>query len=291
VVPGAHPDTGGTLSGDVNELFGVACTSSANCWAAGEYGAQPGGTVLVNQMLHWDGHQWVLATVPDPAGTATGDIDILNSIRCTSASNCVVVGMAGTLSSSSFDLLNQALQWNGSTWSVVTVPSPGGTTSQGAFSDLMSLDCSSAINCWATGAYGSFLTPETFINQAMHWNGSSWTQVATPDPDGTGGGDLQQLTFVTCRSGTDCWAVGNYGFISGGSGVVLNQALHWDGGAWTQAGTPEPGGTAPGDTNNLDAVRCTSGSNCWAVGLAQTTVSGPDAGQALNWNGTAWSPG
>jgi hypothetical protein len=285
------PTPGGTLSGDVNELFGVVCTSSASCWAAGEYGAQPGGTVLVNQMLHWNGHLWALATVPDPAGTATGDINILNSMRCTSAGNCLAVGMAGTLTSSSFDLLNQALQWNGSTWSVVTVPSPGGTTSQGAFSDLMGLACSSVTNCWATGAYGNFLSPETFINQALHWNGSSWTQVTTPDPNGTGGGAMQQLAFVDCQSATNCWAVGNYGNISGGSGVVFNQAVHWDGGAWAEVNTPEPGGAAPGDTNNLDAVRCTSTSDCWAVGMVQTPINGPQFAQALNWNGTAWFPG
>ena len=137
------------------------------------------------------------------------------------------------------------------------------------------------------GSDGIF--PETIFNQAMHWNGTAWTQVTTPEPNGTSAGAHQELIFVTCKSGTNCWAVGDYGGASS-PGFVLNQALHWDGGTWTLVDTPELGGAASGDTNNLRAVRCTSTTNCWAVGLAQSAGGSP-FGQALRWNGTMWSAG
>ena len=83
--------------------------------------------------------------------------------------------------------------------------------------------------------------------------------------------------------------MGTYGGASS-PGFSLNQALHWDGGTWSQVDTPEPGGTASGDTNELASVRCTSLTNCWAVGLAWPSGGSP-SGTALHWNGTTWSAG
>jgi len=276
------PQPGGSLSSDINELFEVGCTSSASCWAAGRYGTQAGGTVLLNQLLHWNGKKWSLATVPNPGGTESGDVNEVNAVRCTSAGNCLAAGSYGTTSL----MVNEALHWNGATWSQVSVPNPGGSTGTGTFNELDSLACSSATNCWAVGFYGS-LTTELRVNQALHWNGSAWTQVATPEPDGTGIGASQNLTGVACKTATNCWAVGSY---ASASGAILDQALHWDGGAWTLVDTPEPGGGAVGDNNDLVTVRCNSSADCWAVGGAQMS-GGQLFGQALHWNGTTWSIG
>ena len=275
------PTPGGSLSGDVNELFDVGCTSSSSCWAAGRYGTQSGGVVLLNQLLHWNGKKWSLTSVPEPGGTAAGDINALNGVRCTSVSNCLAVGSYGTTSI----MLNEALHWNGTAWSQVTAPSPGGNSSDGAFSELDSVACSSATNCWAVGSYGTFAPPETFLNQALHWNGAAWSLITTPEPAGTGSGASQELVGAACRTATNCWAVGNYTI---STGAILDQALHWDGGAWSLADTPEPGGAADGDINTLGAVRCNSATDCWAVGAALMS-GGPLFAQALHWNGTAWS--
>jgi hypothetical protein len=281
VVPAPAP--GGSIGGDTNELFEVVCTSSANCWAVGFY--QLSGGAQFNEALHWNGRAWALASVPNPGGSAGGDVNKLNSVRCTSAGNCLAVGTSGTQAT----LLNEGLRWNGTTWSQVTAPNPGGTTGDGTFNELQGLGCSSSTNCWAVGSYGTFAPPGTSRNQALHWNGTAWTQVFIPDPNGTGTGAQQQLAFATCKSATDCWAVGSYGSPLS-PGFVQNQAMHWDGGLWSQTDTPEPGGTASGDVNNLNAARCISPSNCWAVGTAQSG-GGSSLGQALHWNGTTWSTG
>lgn len=109
-----------------------------------------------------------------------------------------------------------------------------------------------------------------------------------PRPDGVVGGSNNQLFAAACTSASNCWAVGSYGSTSGGTGTVLNQALRWNGSTWTQVSAPDPGGTANLDSNTLNAVRCTSVSNCWAVGDAQNS-SGVARNQALHWNGTKWS--
>jgi hypothetical protein len=284
VVP--TPTPGGNLSGDENRLFDVVCLTATNCWAAGQYG---NNGVTLNQVLHWNGSTWSQTTTPNPGGTAASDISTLDAIRCTSASNCWTVGEAGNIGGTQFLVLNEALHWNGHKWSQATTPNPGGTTS-GDFSDLSAVSCTSASNCWADGSYGSSGSTGNSLNEALHWNGATWALVSTPDPDGTGEGASNLLIGLSCTSATNCWAVGDYGSISGGVGVILNEALHWDGAIWSQANTPNPAGTADTDANILIWVHCNSQANCWAVGDTQKPA-GPLLNQALHWTGTKWSTG
>lgn len=283
VVP--TPTPGGNLSGDLNELFDVVCPTTTNCWAAGQYG---NNGVTLNQVLHWNGTKWSQSSTPNPGGTASDDINSLDSVRCTASSNCWTVGQAGSIGPS-FLVFNEALHWNGAKWTQVTTPDPGGTAT-GDFSDLTAVSCTSATNCWADGSYGSQGSPNTSLNQALHWDGGNWTLAPTPDPDGTGEGASNSLVGLSCTAAANCWAVGQYGSVSGSVGVILNEALHWNGTAWSQKPTPNPAGTADTDFNSLIWVRCNAAANCWAVGDTQQP-GGPVLNQALHWNGTKWSTG
>ena len=150
--------------------------------------------------------------------------------------------------------------------------------------------CASAVSCWAAGSYSTAGRPGANLNQALHWNGKKWSQVATPDPDGTGAGAVNRLSDVTCTGPVSCWAVGEFGSISGSVGVVVNEALHWNGRRWSLVATPDPGGLASDDSNFLEGVRCASAASCWAVGFS-APAGQPARNQALHWNGTRWSVG
>jgi len=268
-----------------DELFGVRCTSAANCWAVGEDTSNSGA--LLNEALHWNGTKWSSATIPSPGGTTNG-LSELAGVFCTSASDCWAVGSYSTNGGGFF--LNQALHWNGASWTQATTPNPGGTAS-GATSELVSGACTSPGNCWAVGDYGTLSIAGVRVNQALHWDGTSWSLVSTPDPNGTGTGAVNSLHDVTCTSATNCWAAGDYG-IASGSSFSLNDALHWDGSQWSQATTPNPGGTADGDGNELAGIRCPTSTLCWAVGKTQTLGKPqPHVNEALRWNGTTWSTG
>ena len=101
-----------------------------------------------------------------------------------------------------------------------------------------------------------------------------------------GQGATNELLGITCSSAGNCWAVGDFGSIQDGLGEILNQALHWNGTAWSLTLTPDPGGTADGSVSSLKAVRCTATTNCWAVGQVDDRFN-----QALHWDGTMWSAG
>ena len=71
----------------------------------------------------------------------------------------------------------------------------------------------------------------------MRWDGTVWTQdIFIDQPDGTVPGSFNELHGITCRTPSDCWAVGDFGRTA-----LLNEAIHWDGSSWS----PFPTGIAP----------------------------------------------
>jgi hypothetical protein len=282
------PDPGGKGSGKVSELEDSTCVTAADCWAVGDFGSGKQGPAekRMNQVLHWNGKKWTRLRVVNPGGTGTGHVSTLFAVRCSSASDCTAVGDYGTTSANGV-LRNQAQHWNGRKWSLVSTPNPGGTK-PGGVNEAFALGCGAADNCWAAGTYGSTTSAGKNLNEIMHWNGKKWTKTTVPNPDGTGAGKSNQLEAATCLTSANCWAVGNYGSTTIGDGVGRNAALHWNGRKWRRVKTPNPGGTANGEVNELLGVRCVSSANCWAVGVLENLTTGV-RDEILHWNGKKWS--
>ena len=170
-------------------------------------------------------------------------------------------------------------------WQITpTPPNPYGTQ-LGAYSSLASVSCISASNCTAVGeadpassntAHGGGGPGYTL---AEHWNGTAWKVQATPTPtDAQSGGIL--LQSVKCVSSSFCMAVGNYVTSTSLTGYMF--AERWNGTAWQILSIPNPASA------NLDAVACTTATNCIAVG--DTYNSGSAVPLAEHWNGTGWTP-
>jgi hypothetical protein len=92
--------------------------------------------------------------------------------------------------------------WNGSSWSQVASPNPGGSAKP---SQLSRVVATSSTNAWAVGGYSNGTADQTLIE---HWNGTSWSQVASPSPGGRGNENF--LDDVSAISSTDAWAVGSF---------------------------------------------------------------------------------
>jgi hypothetical protein len=278
------PDPGGKKMSDFNSLSDVACSSAADCWATGLYdrGTGPAGVTL-NLVLHWNGKHWSQAPVPNPGGEKADDLNMLQSIRCVSARSCWAAGTDGP-DVSDVVLRNQVLHWNGTKWSKVSVPNPEGTAT-GDENKLQALTCSSATDCLAVGYYTTDAPGSPELNEVLHWNGTRWSQQKTPNPGGKGTNDSNGLTAITCSAPKDCWAVGALG---NAQGTILNEALHWNGQAWSAAPMPQPGGTSTGDANNPYGASCTGSGNCWAVG-DKARSGNTNSDTILHWNGATWA--
>jgi hypothetical protein len=287
----ATPDPGGVATNSFSYLTDVSCTSAKNCWAVGNDGLFVSNISnqvqrRVNLVLRWNGKKWSQTKVPNPAGTGMNDGNFLNAVRCTSASNCWAAGDFGPIGDTPH-LRNLLLRWNGTKWKTASVPNPGGTGA-GDDNEIKALSCASASNCWATGAFGRInpdLNRTMGLDELLHWNGRSWSKATAPNPGGTSGDSLNELDAVTCSSAVSCWATGEFG--GNGSNPARNLAVRWNGKKWQKAGTPNPAGTGTGDVNDLLGVRCTSSSNCFAVGEA-FTVGLPTVDEILHWNGRKW---
>jgi len=248
-------------------LEGVSCVSAADCWAVG-FTTDASGNALTMLTEFWNGSAWSIVASA-PSGQS---YDQLNSITCTSQSNCWAVGSAGPVQQNPGFLPiypaaagNQGLveHWDGASWSVVpsfAAPSPDG-------SYLTAVTCVSTSDCWASGTT-SDSTGSADTTLMENWNGSGWSPVPSANPPDQPG---DTLSGVTCLDADHCWAVGASGTNTGGGGGPQFQAFieAWDGATWSIQ--PSPNVTA---SSLLGSVACVRGDSCWTVGAAVTPVNG-----------------
>ncbi len=217
------------------------------------------------------------AAAQAPAVPQPGTGSELHAVTCTSVSNCWAVGD----SSSNPVQASEVLHWNGSAWTLAATPNPADAS--GGHDILFGVTCVSATDCWAVGEYGASIRQHRTL--ALHWNGSAWAQVAMPNPGGSPGAWF--LAGVSCTAASNCWAVGHH---SRPHGDNVNMALRWNGKSWSWVATPQPDMSTGGHNRQLNAIRCVSRSDCWAVGSWGSTPPKKGAGtEAFRWTGTKWS--
>jgi hypothetical protein len=250
-------------------LSGVAATSAANAWAVGTYTGTSAQETLIE---HWDGTAWNQVPSPSPDTSPKGG-PILSGVAATSATNAWAVG--NYYNPAKQQTLTLILRWNGTAWKQVPSPSPGSV----GLDFLSGVAATSATNAWAVGQYYNGSAYQTLI---LHWNGSAWRQLPSPNPGGSSLGN--SLSGVTATSAANAWAAGIYVNSAGGSVTLI---LHWNGTAWKKVASPNLGPSFPGD--ELSGVAATSSANAWAVGSYCASTTCP-ARKTLTerWNGTAW---
>jgi hypothetical protein len=151
-----------------------------------------------------------------------------------------------------------AEHWDGTSWSVVTTPSPP----NGA--ELFSVAAAASNDVWAVGfGFGSG-NPDFGETLIEHWDGSSWSVVSSP----TSTVENTSLDGVVAISSNNVWAVG------GNSGNALVE--HWDGMSWSVVSSPAFTGEG-----NLSAVSADASNDIWAAA--------PGAPGFLHFDGMNWS--
>ena len=89
----------------------------------------------------------------------------------------------------------------------------------------------SASNAWAVGEYFDGSIDKTLI---VHWDGSAWTQVPSPNVSGA---TQNVLKAVRGSSATNVWAVG---YFVNSNNADKTLTLHWNGTSWKQVASPDP---------------------------------------------------
>jgi RHS repeat-associated protein len=248
-----------------NELNSVACTSSSNCWAVGDYyNANSSDQALIEQYI---GTAW--NTIPAPSTSSTMN-NLLAGVTCVTASDCWAVGYALAPGGSYQTLIEQ---YNGASWSIVTSPDAGTSTNN----YLGGIACTSASSCSAAGYYYSTSAghDQTLIET---YNGTTWSIATSPNAN------LSQdnlLKAISCTSASNCWADGYYVNASGIDQTLIEQ---YDGTSWSVAASPNQGTS---QSNVLVGLTCVSSSNCWAVGSDTPGIY--DQTLIEEYSGATWS--
>lgn len=159
--------------------------------------------------------------------------------------------------------------WNGRQWS--RVPSPNAT----ALQTLTSVSAVSGRDAWAVGGYVT-RDDEAIRALIVHWNGTRWSRVPSPNPRASAANGINLLASVAAVSGGDAWAAG----AAVSATVQRPLFLHWNGTRWSAVPSPRKTGNS-----QIGSVSAASARDIWAVGTYGDTTS-----HALveHWNGTAW---
>lgn len=217
-------------------------------------------------------HSYSVVTDNSPSPSKGVADDVLNGIVAISATNIWAVG------SSNGNAQGLIEHYDGASWNIVASPTPSGSMSNA----LYGIAAVSANDIWAVGQTTpnngtSTPPPQTLIE---HWNGTSWSLVASPTISNTVYG-VFALHAVTALASNDIWAVGSEYSSSTGLQMLVE---HWNGSQWGIIPDPVTGGSG------LNSLVAFSDTNVWAVG------TGPSSNSAVNgttliehYDGTTWS--
>ncbi len=228
--------------GPISSLNGVAVVAANDVWAVGESSSGSKGQGTQVLLMHWDGKTWstVQSAVKEQDGT-------LSAATAISADNVWAAGYYTDKSGTVYRPL--FTHWDGKTWNEI---SPEGNAS------IWSIAAVSASDIWATGNFG----PQSV---AMHWDGSAWTRVPTPNV-GSGNNSLNGVVAIAAN---DVWAVGS-GYIDKAD---VATAMHWDGKRWNIT----PAVTLGQYSDILWAASAAPGGDVWGVGASIADTLGNNA--------------
>lgn len=254
----------------VNALFlGISCPTQPSCVAAGYYvpiGSEPAGPPSFTLAESLGAGMWSIQATPNPSGALGAG---LNGVSCPAASTCEAVGFTADEIGR---YVPMAESWNGSQWSVQTVPSAAVSSSQA----LNAVSCASAVACVAVGNfYDGDGNSQIFADS---FDGATWTAVSPGIPTASVSG---QLTSVSCSAANSCIAVGSYS-TTGSDELPLAES--WDGASWTIQTVPVP---IDNQTTFFYSVSCPYSAACVAVGISDRRSSSGLLAEI--WNGTTWS--
>jgi hypothetical protein len=203
------------------------------------------------------------ATAVQPAATRVSGY--LSAVAAISGSKAWAVGDV-TSGSTYYPL---TMRWTGKGWAKVASPRLSGGR-------LTAVAMSSASSAWAVGSIASATTAGASESLILHWNGSAWTRVPSPNPSSS-----VSLSGVATAPGGKAWAVGTYNTSDTKARTLI---LRWNGTVWTKVASPSPG-SEPG----LTAVTVLSARSAWAVGSAWCKSCDAFKTVILRWNGLSWT--
>jgi len=145
-------------------MFSVSADATNDVWAVGTGGSA----------LHFNGKAWNLLTIPIPGNGENA----LFSVTALAPNNVWAVGFYVEESNEARPRIPLIEHWNGISWQIIPSPNPGGSNNS---NELFGVTAVSAKDIYAYG-YSFVISSGDSNTLVMHWDGTSWTVVSSPDP-------------------------------------------------------------------------------------------------------------
>ncbi|MDQ1476482.1 MAG: hypothetical protein QOE62_1711 [Actinomycetota bacterium] len=261
----ATPNPAGSAGQDAIALVDVSCASATNCVAIGTY--TPTGPRPFSE--RWNGTSWSLIATASPPIPQNSDGAGLQSVSCTSTTECIAVGKYSSNTSVSLPWIQR---FDGTAWTSVASPDVGIPPSA-AGGSFGAVSCSGPGACLAVGAFQVVGDPDP-LALVERWSGGSWSILPAPD-----GSSQSELRSTDCPSPTLCFAVGSS--IDQRGTTLIGR---WDGTSWSVLTSPNPVGATK---SQLTQIACASVTSCFAVG--DSIFDGNDVALVERWDGAHWS--
>jgi hypothetical protein len=218
-----------------SSIIDISALSADDIWAVGL-------SLGYRLVEHWDGTAWSVVTLP-----ANVEDGRLLGVAAISPDNVWAVGAVGA---------NNIVHWDGSTWSEVTGLLE---IQEGYLNDISAV---SANDIWVVGKIWRNDTERTI---SLHWNGTSWVVVPTPNAIAS----TNELKAVKAISSNDVWAVGT-------------MMVHWDGNQWNTVIIPDT-------TGSMEDIDASASNDVWVVGSYYNTIQQTYSVLIWRWDGISWS--
>jgi hypothetical protein len=268
VVPTDHPGGNNAVIRD------MAVVSPTDIWAVGDYWTNNSEAFA----MHYNGISWTQHPVP-----------LVNewgsSALWAVAAKDGEVWAAGyrvytpSIPNAYFGMHIFVLRWNGSQWVAMNTPALGG----GSGDHVLDIEIAGPNDVWFFGeGHPIAVQPQPAL--AMHWNGSSFSVINTPqvNPQVSGFGNGNSLWAGSALNANEIWAVG-----AAGDGDSLpcqhSQIMRWSGSQWQHI----PAAALNCYWHSLYAVEAIAPNDVWAGGEYEDANG--YHGLALHYNGSGWT--
>jgi len=153
-------------------MFGISAQTTNDVWAVGTVAL---GATFIE---HYDGTAWRVVASPSPGqGQKT-----LFGVTALAPNDAWAVGFFVDAANQDRPQKTLIEHWDGTSWKVVPSPNVGGPNTQTISNQLRGVIAVSANDVWAFGDTDAF-GPSKIINLVLHWNGTAWAIVPSPDPN------------------------------------------------------------------------------------------------------------
>ncbi|MEO5953896.1 MAG: S-layer homology domain-containing protein, partial [Chloroflexia bacterium] len=245
-----------------NTLVSVSVVSASDIWAVGTYFDSVGQSDRT-LTLHYDGIEWSVIYSPN---IGSGN-NRLHGVYATATDDVWGSGFAcnGDCLATFPESQSLILHWDGTAWSIVTVPNTPGQNNY-----LYKIAGSSGSNIWTAGEHNTCWGCAASI-LTLHYDGTTWSIVDSPNA----GNSTNTPHDIAVIAEDDAWIVGQFY-----DGVWKTMTLHWNGTEWSVVASPNLNSSY----NDLGGVAAISSDDIWAVG----EWGGSDA-LTMHWDGTEWN--